>query len=136
RAGVNPSHIAWVAKDSDTIGWDVEDRSVGACRRIEVKGSEGGETRFYLSENELKKAREHGESYEVQFWGESDRQASVYPELQRLKQAGYPRIYKDPATLIDKGALLSTPVRWRVQLPAAPPPISPLPVGDDEDIES
>ena len=135
RAGANPSHIAWVARDSDTLGWDVEDRSVPACRRIEVKGSQGAETRFYLSENELNKAREHGENYEVQFWGGIDLQASVHPELERLIQAGYPRVYRDPAALIDSGSLLSTPVRWRVQLSEVPLTGSALPDGGNTDAD-
>lgn len=121
RVGTDPSLIAWVARDSDTLGWDVEDRSVAACRRIEVKGSQGAEMRFYLSENELTKAREHGENYEVQFWGGIDLQAPIYPELQRLVQSGYPRVYRNPAALIDSGGLLATPVRWRVERPGLPP---------------
>lgn len=56
----NPSVIAWVARESDTLGWDVEDRSVTPHRCVEVKGRRDGEVIFYLSENEWRRAHELG----------------------------------------------------------------------------
>ncbi len=69
RPGIEPSRIAWVSRDSDTLGWDVEDRSATTYRRIQVKGSREVETPFYPSENEFYRAREYGVTSEAQVRG-------------------------------------------------------------------
>ena len=56
RTRLGTSAIFWVAKDSDELGWDVEDRSVTPHRCIEVKGRRDDEVVFFLSDNEWQKA--------------------------------------------------------------------------------
>ena len=72
RERVGQSSIFWVARDTDSLGWDVEDRSKTPYRYIEVKGRRDSELVFYLSEREWNKAHELGSNYEVQFWGSID----------------------------------------------------------------
>ncbi len=51
--------IRWVARDDDSLGYDIEDLSVTPQRRIEAKASASRETRFILSANEWDVAHRH-----------------------------------------------------------------------------
>lgn len=110
----NPSDIHWVARDSDSLGWDVEDRSCDPLRRIEVKGSRESDPRFYLSENEWKRAHDFGPAYEVQFWGEINLSRSPAIEFNALRAAGYPLVVRNVAYAIASGAWAAVAVTWRV----------------------
>jgi len=110
----DPRLIAHVAPDSDTLGWDVEDRSSTELRRIEVKGRRSAEMIFNLSENELKKAKEHGTRYELQFWGEIDLNTDAEIEYASLTAAGYPTCIENLAAELASGRWIMTPTNWRV----------------------
>ena len=111
----DPSAIAWVAKDSDSLGWDIEDRTVTPYRRIEVKGSSKGSPVFYLSENELKQASIHGSNYEVQFWGNIDLKLEEPSEYASLRATGFPVVLSDIWDKINAGEWTATPVQWRLE---------------------
>ena len=113
----NPSTIAWVARDDDTLGFDIEDRGTTPHRRIEVKGSGGPQTRFYLSTNEWRKAHDHPASYEIQFWGRIDLSRPSAEEYQVLRSFGYPLVFTDLPSLIATGVLEPVPDRWKVTGP-------------------
>ena len=66
----SPTTIAWVSRDDQGLGYDIEDRSSGTIQRVEVKGSQGKEVRFLLTANEHNVAHQDPGSYEVHFWGE------------------------------------------------------------------
>lgn len=110
----NPSMIAWVARESDTLGWDVEDRSVTPHRCVEVKGRRDADVVFYLSENEWRRAQELGALYEVHFWGEIDLRREPALEYAALRAAGYPLVIKDFAAQHAAGLWVATATRWRV----------------------
>ncbi len=114
------SSIRWVARDADDLGWDVEDHSGAQVRRIEVKGRRDGQVVFYLSENELKKAREFGNAYEIHFWGTIDLSRDPAVEYAALRESGYPLILENPASAIEAGDWIAEPVRWRVRQGSPP----------------
>lgn len=113
----NPTTIGWVARDDDTLGYDIEDRSTQPRRRIEVKGSGGRRTRFLLSDNEWRKAHEHPSSYEIQFWGGIDLHRPPAEEFQTLRADGYPLVFADVPRLVAAGILDASPDRWHVTGP-------------------
>ena len=109
------SGIHWVARDSDELGWDVEDRSTSPIRRIEVKGSRDRREMFFLSENEWKKANEHGDDYVVHFWGAINLGRKLTIEYAALRAEGYPVEIRNPAKAISDGTWMATSTRWRVE---------------------
>jgi hypothetical protein len=111
---INPSLIHWVARDSDSLGWDVEDRSCTPLRRIEVKGSRESDPRFYLSENEWKRAHDFGPHYEVHFWGDINLGRAPAVEFNALRAAGYPIVISDIAHALATGTWSAVAVSWRV----------------------
>jgi len=111
----DPTEIAWVAEDSDYLGWDIEDRSADPVRRVEVKGSRNRDPIFYLSENEMKKAHTHGANYEVHFWGEIDLNREEPIEYAALRAVGYPLVIPNIAAEIASGEWDATAVQWRIQ---------------------
>jgi hypothetical protein len=112
RTRTVPSLISWVARDSDSLGFDVEDRSTSPTRCIEVKGSRDTELMFFLSENEVEKANEIGSRYELQFWGGIDLSMDPSAEYALLRAKGYPtRLEHLSIRLRD---MKMQPVRWRV----------------------
>jgi len=113
RTKLGTSAIFWVAKDSDELGWDVEDRSVTPHRCIEVKGRRDDEVVFFLSDNEWRKAAELGSLYEVQFWGGIDLASDPASEYARLRATGYPLVINDISTQVGVG-WEATAVRWRI----------------------
>lgn len=113
-AAADPSCIVWVARDDSNLGYDIEDRSRSPRRRIEVKGSGGSDPRFFMSENEWRKAHEDPSSYEVQFWGGIDLNRAVADEYGALRERGYPIVLRDLPSLVDQGQVIATTERWRI----------------------
>lgn len=113
----DPSRLLWVSRDSDLLGWDIEDHSVTPFRAIEVKGGRGSEPVFFVSENELNRARDLGPRYEVQFWGDIDLARDPAEEFAHLRNIGYPILIPDFAAAIDRGDWTASPSRWRVTRP-------------------
>lgn len=111
----NKSAIVWVSRDSDLLGWDVEDRSVNPHRLIEVKGRRDENPVFYMSENEWRKAHEFHTRYEIHFWGGIDLNRDPSKEYETLRVAGYPLVLVKLAVMLDEGQWTATPVRWRIQ---------------------
>ena len=114
----NPSHIVWVARDDDRLGYDVEDRSVTPRRRIEAKASGATPVVFFLSENEWNKAHDDPQTYEIQFWGDIDLNREPATEFAELRQRGYPKVYMDVPSRLANGELTANPIKWRVSAPA------------------
>jgi Domain of unknown function (DUF3883) len=112
RTRLGPS-IFWVARDSDTLGWDVEDRSVMPHRCIEVKGRRDSDVVFYLSENEWNKAQALGANYEVQFWGGIDLAVDPATEYSVLRANGYPLIINNLSAQIGH-SWQAVAVSWRI----------------------
>ena len=110
----DPSAIAWVAKDSDSLGWDIEDRTATPYRKIEVKGSRGENPVFFLSANEWKQASIHGTNYEVHFWGDIDLQREEPSEYASLRAIGFPIVILNISDKIESGEWMATPIQWRI----------------------
>ena len=110
----DPSAIAWVSKDSDSLGWDIEDRTATPYRRIEVKGSRGENPVFFLSENEWKQASIHGSNYELQFWGNIDLKREEPIEYASLRAIGFPILISDIRVKVASGEWTATPAQWRI----------------------
>ena len=111
---LDPSAILWVARDSDSLGWDVEDRAATLVRHIEVKGRRDDDVIFFLSENEWKKAQQLGPTYEVHFWGGIDLSRTPASEYATLRAAGYPLVIREACTAIAGPGFELRPVKWRV----------------------
>ncbi len=114
RTTRNPSEIAWVARDDDTLGYDVEDRSTAPPRCIEVKGRRDAQVVFYMSANEWRRAQQLGENYEVHFWGEINLSRQPGAEYAALRALGYPRVYQDFAES-SEDLFRRTAVQWKFQ---------------------
>jgi hypothetical protein len=114
RTKSNPASIIWVARDTDSLGYDIEDRSRDELRCIEVKGRRDGEIIFFLSENEWNTAQRLGLSYEIHFWGEINLSTEPAIEYSALREAGYPIIFTNPASQIGS-RISATAVRWRME---------------------
>jgi hypothetical protein len=111
--------IAWVSRDSDSFGYDIEVQSVPA-RRIEVKGSAGRDIRFYLSTNEYRVAQLHGANYEIHFWGDIRMQSDPVEEFERLIKAGYPVRIIDPASTLSAAPWVIKPSQYQVSFEPGP----------------
>jgi hypothetical protein len=118
QAAVDSADIVWVARDDSNLGYDIEDRSTTPRRRIEVKGSGGTDPRFFMSDNEWRKAQEDPSNYEVQFWGGIDLNRPVAEEYTDLRQKGFPIVLCDLPELAALGQLTVSTERWRIN--AAP----------------
>lgn len=110
----NPSLVVWISRDSDSLGWDVEDRSSTPHRCIEVKGRRDSDVLFFLSDNELAKAHELGSRYEIHFWGGIDLARDPAVEYAALRAAGYPLVIENFAAQLTDGRWKATPIRWRI----------------------
>ena len=109
------SKIRWVARDDNSLGYDIEDLSVTPQRRIEVKASTSRESRFILSANVWDVAHRHGDDYEIQFWGGIDLSRQPADEYQDLRAAGYPIVYKNLGRQLADGVLTVHPLQYLVQ---------------------
>ena len=116
----DPARIAWVARDSDLLGWDVEDRNGSPTRCIEVKGRRDNKQTFYLSENEWRKLKELGGAYQLHFWGNIDLNRTPALEYAALRASGYPIVLDNFEALVSVGDWTMTPVRWRLERQSAP----------------
>src|SRR5439155_4669808 len=110
----DPTKILWVARDSDSLGWDVEDHTVRPWRRIEVKGRRDREIIFHLSQNEWEKAHDFREHYELQFWGGIDLRRDPMVEYAALRSEGFPVCYPNLAAELQAPGWRATPMSWRV----------------------
>ena len=115
RARVGRSSIAWVARDSDSFGYDVEDRSVNPFRCIEVKGRRDRKKIFFLTANEMSKAEDFGSRYELHFWGAIDLRRDPWEEYQQLRSEGYPLVIPHLASAIAGGEWQATPTEFRIE---------------------
>lgn len=113
KTRVGTASIFWVARDSDALGWDVEDRSTTPHRCIEVKGRRDSDVVFYLSENEWSKAQALGANYEVQFWGGIDLAADPATEYAMLRANGYPVIITNLSAQLGH-TWKAVAVSWRI----------------------
>jgi hypothetical protein len=120
RTLVSPSDILWVARDSDALGFDVEDVSVAPSRCIEVKGRRDRDIVFYFTEQEWEKAQSLKQRYEVQFWGGIDLTVEPAVEYSLLRANGYPLIFKNPAAQLGI-TLQCVSVKWKFS--AIPTPL-------------
>jgi hypothetical protein len=119
RDRLGHSSIFWVARDSDSLGWDVEDRSTVPYRYIEVKGRRDSELAFYLSDKEWTKAQELGPNHEVQFWGGIDLMLDPAVEYMKLRSNGYPIVIGNLAAELRTG-LEAVAVSWKITRRSAP----------------
>jgi len=115
RSLSNPSQIIWVSRDTDALGYDIEDRRGAQLRCIEVKGRRDRDVIFFLSENEWTKAESLKEQYEIHFWGGIDLSSDPAIEYAGLRAAGYPIVFRDPVQSLSS-RLKATPVKWRLEL--------------------
>lgn len=117
------SRIRWVAREDDSLGYDIEDSSVTPERRIEAKASASQDVRFMLSANEWKVANRCGEDYEIHFWGGIDLTRAPVDEYENLRAAGYPWVYKNLPQQLAEGALTALPVQYLLEGRAHVPPL-------------
>jgi hypothetical protein len=110
----DPTSIWWVARESDSLGYDIEDRSTSPHTRIEVKGRRDEHRIFFLSENELKTARATGDSYHLYFWGEIDLNRPVHLEYGVLRNLGYPEVLRHLTSHLSSMEWHCDPVKWKV----------------------
>jgi len=113
----DPALVAWVARDTDALGWDVEVRTANPVRCIEVKGSREPDVVFFMSQNEWQQAASLGGRYEVHFWGEIALKREPAVEYATLVASGYPVVLADPAALVQRNDYSATAVRWRIEKP-------------------
>jgi hypothetical protein len=97
--------VRWVARDDESLGYDVENLETSPSRKIEVKASAGEVIRFFLTSNEWRQAHRFGEFYEIQFWGEIRLGTPTQREYERLRGLGYPKCFRDVARLLKNGSL-------------------------------
>ena len=119
----NPTSVVWVARDDQSLGYDIEDRSTGAVHRIEVKGSQSGDVRFFLTEHEHEVAHLDQSSYEIHFWGEINLNRFPNSEFSMLRERGFPLRFVDLASHLTDHRLVAVPTRYRVTraTPTSPP---------------
>lgn len=114
RQAVMASEVVWVARDDDSLGYDIEDRSDNPRLLVEVKASGSTAVRFFLSENEWRKAHENSERYEIHFWGGIDLARPPSDEYTLLRGGGYPVVFRDLPDKLSGGVLEARPTKWRV----------------------
>ena len=86
----HPNSVVWASRDDQGLGYDIEDRSGGAVHRVEVKGSQNGDVRFYLSAHEHEVAHQDPSRYEIHFWGDISLNRSPSVEFTMLRERGFP----------------------------------------------
>ncbi|WP_436981176.1 DUF3883 domain-containing protein [Streptomyces sp. enrichment culture] len=113
----DPARVRWVARDDESLGYDIEDLNFAPKRRIEVKSSAEKVVRFFLSPNELEVARRLGSDYEVHFWGGVSLKSPLKDEYDRLTKDGYPLIFRGLDGLLSSGHLTAVPTQYLVTVP-------------------
>ena len=111
--------ITWVALDDDGLGYDIEDRNSGLTR-IEVKASQQGDVRFFLTENEHRVAHSDPDTYVLHFWGNINLRRDPDTEFRALRELGFPLVYCNLAEHLADGRLQAVATRFRVSPSAAP----------------
>ena len=112
----HPSSIVWVSRDDQSLGYDIEDRSLSGVRRVEVKGSQSKEVRFVITQHEHEVAHLDPSTYEVHFWGEINLTLSPNVEFTLLRERGFPLRFEDFAAHLVDHRLEAVPIRYRVTL--------------------
>ncbi len=110
----DPSRVQWVALDDDSLGYDIRNTGSSPERCIEVKGSQGTNTRFFLSRNEWNVGHERGDAYEIHFWGGISLTRPRLEEYRTLRRAGYPLVFRNLGKAFDSGDLLAAPSQYLV----------------------
>jgi hypothetical protein len=113
----DPSNIRWVARDDETLGYDIEDLTDRPSRKIEVKASGAATVRFFLSAHEYDVAQVECDRYEVHYWGGLDLSRSIRDEYALLRRLGFPVVFRDPAALVAAGVLEMVPSDYIVTQP-------------------
>lgn len=109
-----PMRLTWVALDDDNLGYDIEDWSTGALQRVEVKGSEQPNVRFFLSEHEHRVAHEDPSTYTVHFWGHINLNRNPNEEFDFLRSRGFPLVFENLSDHLSDGKLHATAMKFRV----------------------
>ena len=116
RESNRPPSVVWVARDDQTLGYDIEDRSAEEVHRVEVKGSQGSVVRFYLSAHERDVAHQDPSNYAIHFWGGIDLNRIPQMEFNILRQRGFPLRFEDLASHLADRRLDAVPTNYRVTL--------------------
>lgn len=111
-----PTSVVWVSRDDQGLGYDIEDNSVGRVHRIEVKGSQSKNVRFFLTAHEYDVAYRDPSSYEVHFWGEINLNRSPNVEFNALRELGFPLRFEDLAAHLADCRLKARPTNYLVTL--------------------
>ena len=109
-----PNSVVWASRDDQGLGYDIEDRSGGEIHRVEVKGSQSGNVRFYLSAHEHEVAHQDPSSYEIHFWGEISLNRSPSVEFTMLRERGFPLRFEDLAAHLADNRLRAKPTTYLV----------------------
>ena len=110
----DPSAVTWVARDDESLGYDIEDRSIEAVKRIEVKASQRSDVHFFLSENEYTVAHEDPSNYELHFWGGINLSRKPSTEFGLLRAQGFPLTFEDLSAHLADHRLEAVPTKYRV----------------------
>ena len=70
-----------------------------------------------MSPNEMNKARQLGQRYEVQYWGGVDLAVDPKRQYDTLVAAGYPIVIVDPVVVFDVEGWTIEPDGWRISKP-------------------
>lgn len=104
--------IRWVARDNETLGYDIEDENEDHL--IEVKGSVSTEVQFYLSANEFSVMHDNPDRYFIHFWGGIDLSKPRQREYGQLLEAGYPKVIDGLPARLSDGEYEATPRVYKV----------------------
>ncbi|MBV7669656.1 DUF3883 domain-containing protein [Streptomyces halstedii] len=113
-AADDPAKVRWVARDDETLGYDIEDANFAPKRMIEVKASGDKSVRFFLSRNEWGMAHRFGDCYEIHFWGGISLKAPVKDEFDKLTGLGYPLIFRGLEGMLASNQLSAVPTQYLV----------------------
>ena len=109
-----PNSVVWASRDDQGLGYDIEDRSGGEVHRVEVKGSQSADVRFYLSANEHEVAHQDPSSYEIHFWGGISLNRNPNVEFTMLRERGFPLRFEDLAAHLADDRLRAKPTVYLV----------------------
>ncbi|MYS22584.1 MULTISPECIES: DUF3883 domain-containing protein [unclassified Streptomyces] len=106
--------VRWVARDDETLGYDIEDLNLTPKRLIEVKASGETAVRFFLSRNEWRMAHRFESAYEIHFWGGVSLKTPAKDEFDKLTKLGYPLIFRGLEGLLASKHLTAMPTQYLV----------------------
>lgn len=100
--------LRWMAAEGETPGWDIQyTNEAGSSVAVEVKGTQGSRfTSIELTNNEWEAARLLGDRYWLYLVAEC---VGSEPKIEAIL---------DPAGLANKGGLVVTATRWRIEFGA------------------